>query len=84
MSQLQNIFEAIVFSRVLDAVQSCGGYTSRVDIPFGCQFIFCQTPVGARLIFSLLLLGVELIFANLPPGAGLFWSLENVAIPCEL
>ena len=34
---------------------------------------FCQTPVGARLSFSMLLLGAELIFANLPPGAGLFF-----------
>ena len=38
---------------------------------------FCQTAVGARLIFSMLLLGAELIFANLPPGAGLFLSLEK-------
>ena len=43
-----------------------------------------QTPVGARLIFSMLLLGVELIFINLPPGAGLFWSLKNVATRSEL
>ena len=39
---------------------------------------------AGRLIFSMLLLGAELIFANLPPGAGLFWSLENVATPLEL
>ena len=48
------------------------------------QIIFCQNPVGARLIFSMLLLGTELIFANVPPGAGLFWSLENVATPHKL
>ena len=48
------------------------------------NYFFCQTPVGARLIFSMLLLGAQLIFANLPPGARLFWSLENVATPREL
>ena len=42
--------------------------------------LFC---VGARLTFSMLLLGAELIIANLPPGAGLFWRLENVATPRE-
>ena len=46
--------------------------------------IFCQTPVGTRLIFSMLLLGAELIFVNLSPGTGLFWSLENVATTREL
>ena len=38
---------------------------------------FCQTPVGARLIFSMLLLSAEVIFANLPPGAGLFFEPEK-------
>ena len=38
---------------------------------------FCQTPVGTRLIFSMLLLGAELIFAKLPPGAGLFFESEK-------
>ena len=32
-------------------------------LPFGRQIIFCQTPVGA-----------DLIFANLSPGAGLFFE----------
>ena len=32
----------------------------------------------------MLLLGAKLIFANLPPGAGLFWNLENVVTPREL
>ena len=40
---------------------------------------FFQTPVGARLIFSMLLLGAKLIFANLPPGAELFFEPGNVA-----
>ena len=52
--------------------------TERSDSGF-CQYrpltlwtpnYFCQTPVGARLIFSMLLLGAELIFANLPLRAG--------------
>ena len=41
---------------------------NRLDL----ELFFCKTPVGARLIFSMLLLGAELIFAKLPPGAGLF------------
>ena len=52
--------------------------------PLDVKLFFCQTPVGARLNFSMLLVGAELIFANLPPGVGLFWSLENVATPHEL
>ena len=35
---------------------------------------FCQTPVCADLIFSMLLLGADLIFANLPPDADLFFE----------
>ena len=46
--------------------------TSRFMLTLGTSNYFCQTPVGARLIFSMLLLGAELIFANRPPGAGLF------------
>ena len=38
---------------------------------------FLQTPVGARLIFSMLLLGAKLIFAKLPPGARLFFESEK-------
>ena len=45
---------------------------------------FCQTPVGTRYIFSMLLLSAELIFANLPPGAGLFWRPKNVTTLREL
>ena len=41
---------------------------------FRHQVIFCQTPLGADLIFSILLVGVNLIFANLPPGADLFFE----------
>ena len=44
---------------------------------------FCQTPVGARLIFSMLLLGAELIFANLPAGAGLFFEPEKRRDPLQ-
>ena len=33
---------------------------------------FCQTPVGADLIFSILLLGADLIFANLPLAPDVF------------
>ena len=36
--------------------------------------IFCQTPVGANLNFSMLLLGAGLIFSNIPPGASLFFE----------
>ena len=45
---------------------------------------FCKTPVGARLIFSMLLLGAELIFAKLPHGAGLFFESEKRRDPREL
>ena len=51
---------------------------------FGRQIIFCTTPVGARLIFSMLLLGTELILAKLPPGAGLFVESEKRRDPREL
>ena len=39
--------------------------------------MLCQIPIGARLIFSMLLLGAELIFANLPPGGGFFFESEK-------
>ena len=39
--------------------------------------LFFQTPVGARLIFNMLLLGAELIFDKLPSGAGLFFESEK-------
>ena len=38
------------------------------------KLFFCQTPVGADLIVSMLLLGADLIFANVPPGADLFFE----------
>ena len=38
------------------------------------NYFFCQTPIGADLICSMLLLGADLIFANLPPGANLFFE----------
>ena len=38
------------------------------------SYFFCQTPVGADLIFSMLLLSADLNFANLPPGADLFFE----------
>ena len=44
---------------------------------------FFQTPVGARLVFSMLLLGAELIFVKLPPGAGLFVDSEKRCDPLQ-
>ena len=46
--------------------------------------IFCQTPVGARLIFSILLLGAELIFIKLPPGAESFFESEKRRDPSQV
>ena len=49
--------------------------------PLDAIVIFCQTHVGARLIFSMLLLDAELIFVTLPPGAGLFFESEKRSDP---
>ena len=51
--------------------------------PLDAKLFFCQTPVGARLIFSMLLLDAELIFAKLPPGVGLFFESEKRRDPSQ-
>ena len=48
------------------------------------KLFFCQTPVGADLIFSILLLGADLIFANFSLVPDVFPSLKNVVTPREL
>ena len=45
---------------------------------------FCQTPVGAGIIFRILLLGASQIFAKLPLAPDVFSGLKNVATPREL
>ena len=44
---------------------------------FDVKLFFCQTPVCARLIFSMLMLDAELIFDKFSPGAGLFLESEK-------
>ena len=53
--------------------------------PLNAKLFFAkQTPVGARLIFSMLLLGAELIFAKLSLGAGIFFESEKPRDPSRV
>ena len=77
-SYLSNLIQFVKVSKAWSLPETCSFN------PLDEKVIFCQTPVGAGIIFRILLLGAGSIFAKLPLAPDVFSSLKNVATPREL